>query len=55
MAPIKKNYAAQYKEQAQLITITVRTYQTNVVKSKGWLSDGGMDALHRNHKTRSMF
>ena len=33
---------------------TVRTSQTKVVPSKGWLSDGRMDALHCNHKW-SMF
>ncbi len=32
----------------------VRTFQTKVVQSKGWLSEGRMDTLHRNHK-RSMF
>ena len=29
--------------------------QAKVIQSKGWLSDVRMDALHRNHKTRSMF
>ena len=29
---------------------TVRTSQTNFVQSKGWLSDGKMDPLHRNHR-----
>ncbi len=32
----------------------VRTFQKKIVQSKGWLSDGRMDALHRNYK-RSMF
>ena len=29
--------------------------QLGLLRQKGWLSDGLMDALHFNHKTLSMF
>ena len=43
------------KSTVRVVEMHSQDFQTKVVQSKGWLSIGRMDALHRNYKARSKF